>query len=78
MIVAVFICVCALLVTTGILRGLRWFDRQLDALWPSPPACSHPGAVPVDTLAGERVAWLCPACDRQLPAGHRQGVPADA
>jgi hypothetical protein len=33
--------------------------------------CAHPGAVPVESLDGEVVAWLCPApdCGRQLPAG---------
>ena len=31
--------------------------------------CSHPGAVPVETLTGELVAWLCPDCDVRLPAG---------
>jgi hypothetical protein len=32
--------------------------------------CAHPGAVPVNLLVtGERVAWLCPGCGRQLPAG---------
>lgn len=28
----------------------------------------HAGAVPVETLDGERVATLCPDCDQQLPA----------
>lgn len=31
--------------------------------------CAHPDAVPVELATGEIVAWLCPACDRQLPAG---------
>ncbi len=31
--------------------------------------CAHPHAVPVDLATGERVAWLCPGCDAQLPAG---------
>lgn len=31
--------------------------------------CPHYGAVPVDLLlTGERIAWLCPDCDAQLPA----------
>jgi hypothetical protein len=30
--------------------------------------CAHVGAVPVES-DGELVAWLCPACDRQLSAG---------
>jgi len=28
----------------------------------------HSNAVPVENLDGERVATLCPDCDRQLPA----------
>ena len=33
-------------------------------------SCAHAGAVPVDLLlTGEIVAWLCPDCGRQLPAG---------
>jgi hypothetical protein len=32
--------------------------------------CAHEGAVPVELLVTrELVAWLCPACDAQLPAG---------
>jgi hypothetical protein len=32
--------------------------------------CAHPDAIPVDLLlTGETVAWLCPACGTQLPAG---------
>lgn len=32
--------------------------------------CAHPDAVPVELLlTGEVVAWLCPCCGRQLPAG---------
>ena len=30
--------------------------------------CAHPGAVPVESVTGETVAWLCPGCDVQLPA----------
>lgn len=29
---------------------------------------AHAAAVPVDDLTGEVVAWLCPHCDKQLPA----------
>jgi hypothetical protein len=29
---------------------------------------AHTTAVPVDDVAGQLVAWLCPTCDRQLPA----------
>jgi len=44
-------------------------------LRPSPPApfvaqrppCPHLNAVPVDLPTGERVAWLCPACNEGLP-----------
>lgn len=33
-------------------------------------ACSHPDAEPVDLLlTGERVAWVCPDCNAELPAG---------
>ena len=31
------------------------------------PPCTHRAAVEVES-AGERVAWLCPDCDAQLPA----------
>ena len=32
--------------------------------------CAHHEAVPVDLpVTGETVAWLCPDCDAQLPAG---------
>ena len=31
------------------------------------PRCFHHGAVEVES-GGERVAWLCPDCDAQLPA----------
>jgi len=30
--------------------------------------CMHTQASPVETLARETVAWLCPDCDEQLPA----------
>ena len=36
-------------------------------------SCAHPDAEPVDLITGERVAWLCPECDAQLPAGWRRG-----
>lgn len=36
----------------------------------SPGSCSHPCAEPVDLLlTGERVGWVCPACNADLPAG---------
>lgn len=32
--------------------------------------CTHEAAVPVDSVVdGAVVAWLCPDCDAQLPAG---------
>ena len=31
----------------------------------------HSNAVPVENLDGERVATLCPDCDRQLPANWK-------
>lgn len=37
--------------------------------------CVHAGAVPVDSLGGDHVAWLCPACDRQLDAGWQPPEP---
>lgn len=33
--------------------------------------CAHPEPVPVETLDGELVAWLCPGCDEQLPAAWK-------
>jgi hypothetical protein len=30
--------------------------------------CAHWRAVPVPGVGGDVVAWLCPACDTQLPA----------
>lgn len=49
--------------------GPRWF-RLKDGELLDP--CAHPGAVPVDAAwTGERVAWLCPECDAQLPADWR-------
>lgn len=35
---------------------------------PPPPRCPHLDAVPVDLSTGERVAWLCPECNEELPA----------
>lgn len=32
--------------------------------------CQHGGAVEVTLLTGERVAWLCPDCDAQLPPDY--------
>ncbi len=43
-------------------------DRLTMRMLARQSACSHSEAVPVDTLDGERVAWLCPSCDAQLPA----------
>jgi hypothetical protein len=33
--------------------------------------CAHPGAEPVDLITGERVAWVCPDCEAELPARWR-------
>ena len=33
-----------------------------------PAPCAHWQAVPVPGIGGDVVAWLCPACDAQLPA----------
>lgn len=33
--------------------------------------CLHPALIPVETVLGERVAWLCPDCDAQLDPGAR-------
>lgn len=41
-------------------------------VWAVYGPCRHRRAVPVDTLLGEHVAWLCPACDRRLPQGWRR------
>jgi hypothetical protein len=37
--------------------------------WNGP--CSHPDVEPVETLAGELVAWLCAGCDEKLPPDWR-------
>lgn len=43
-------------------RFLREFARQI---------CTHLDAVPVESAVDRTVlAWLCPACDAQLPADH--------
>ena len=34
--------------------------------------CQHASAVPVESVAGERVSWLCPDCDAQLDADWRK------
>ncbi len=39
--------------------------------------CPHANAIPVNTLAGELVAWLCPDCDAQinrLPPAERDAL----
>jgi hypothetical protein len=33
--------------------------------------CRHSAAVPVESVLGELVAWLCPVCDAQLDAEWR-------
>lgn len=37
--------------------------------------CIHAGAVPVESPPGQRVAWLCPACDQQLDADWQPPEP---
>jgi hypothetical protein len=40
--------------------------------------CAHGGSVPVDLqLTGERVAWWCPDCSTQLPAGFDPAAPPE-
>ena len=57
-----------------------WDDDQCDVReWTEekspPPPCAHAWAVPVESLKGERVAWLCPACDQQMDAGWQPPEP---
>lgn len=33
--------------------------------------CRHLEPMPVESVLGEHVAWLCLECDQQLPAGWR-------
>ena len=33
--------------------------------------CAHPAPEAVQTVGGDLVAWLCPGCDRELPADWR-------
>lgn len=37
---------------------------------------AHTTAVPVDSVAGDIVAWLCPDCDQQLPADWEPARPS--
>ena len=37
----------------------------------------HADAMPVESVTGETVAWLCPACDQQLDADWEPPSPAD-
>ena len=61
----------ALLFGTAVLRG-----RSPAVEASSTPACLHGSAVPVELAAGgERVAWLCPDCDEQLPADWAPRLP---
>ena len=45
-------------------------------LGPLSPMCLHSGAVPVEDLGGERVATLCPDCNKQLPAEWQPEPPS--
>jgi hypothetical protein len=50
-------------------RGMVSLDNGTSIVFAPPEgACAHPKAVPVKSTLGETVAWLCPACDTQLPA----------
>lgn len=54
-------------------EGERLAARITEALT---GACAHTGAAPVEsTLSGAVVAWLCPACDAQLPVSWQKGKP---
>lgn len=56
----------------GPVTPLRYEDLAAANLGVLIGPCAHNGAVPVDLLlTGETVAWLCPECDAQLPAGWR-------
>jgi hypothetical protein len=58
------------------LRRLELLERRLLELQAAltlqgqalPAPCAHEQAVPVPAIGGNVVAWLCPACDAQLPA----------
>jgi hypothetical protein len=55
----------ALPVSAQIVAEWRSEARRLGV---TPGPCAHPEAVPVDLpVTKERVAWLCPQCDAQLP-----------
>ncbi len=67
-----------LTVTLGVRQIALRLCRQppVPAVVPQPavPACLHTAAVPVESWppgSGQVVAYLCPACDTQLPAGWR-------
>ena len=60
----------------GTLQRTRELTRRADQLELAAEAtrakagaCAHPDAEPVDLSTGERVAWVCPDCDAELPAG---------
>ena len=56
----------------GLLAGTSMADVAVGMARLSAAAgpCAHSGAVPVNLLVtGETVAWLCPGCDSELPAG---------
>lgn len=61
---------CVSVAQLGLGAGARREKRRLAAVAaPTTPPCAHADAVPVELASGgERVAWLCPACDEQLPA----------
>jgi hypothetical protein len=77
-------CIVALLVLIvmqtrliGAMQRTRGLNRQAEELELAAQAvraklasCAHSNAQPVDLLlTGERVAWICPDCNAELPAG---------
>lgn len=87
-------CIAALLVLIvvqtrliGILQRTRHLNWRADQLELAAKAvrenaqrsCAHANAEPVDLLlTGERVAWVCPDCNAELPAGWSPSVTVPA
>ena len=44
------------------------FEAGVARLSATSGSCAHPAAEPVDLITGERVAWVCPDCNAELPA----------
>jgi hypothetical protein len=51
---------------------LAGFAAGIARLSAAAGGCAHMNAEPVDLITGERVAWVCPDCPAELPAGWRQ------